>query len=103
MTVLWMEQAQESLGQANRYIRKEYGRKASENFILKMYKVGRLLADNPYMGSVEPLLENSKITYRSIVVNRLNKLVYRIVENRIEIADVWDTRREPRLQADKIK
>jgi hypothetical protein len=35
------------------------------------------------------------MTYRNIVVNRLNKIVYRIVENRIEIADFWNVRREP--------
>ena len=36
-------------------------------------------------------------------MNRLNKIDYRVVEDRIEIADVWDTRREPQQQADGVK
>ena len=103
MRVLWMEQAQEALSQANQFILEEYGRKASEAFLLRMYKIGSLLADNPNMGALEPLLEGRSFAYRSIVVNRLNKIVYRVVEDRIEIADVWDTRREPQQQADGVK
>ena len=36
-------------------------------------------------------------------VNRLNKIVYRIVEDHIEIADFWDVRREPESLAKQVK
>jgi hypothetical protein len=39
----------------------------------------------------------------SIVVNRLNKIVYRIVDDLIEIADFWDVRREPESLAKQVK
>lgn len=40
---------------------------------------------------------------RSIVVNRLNKIVYWINGDVIEIVDFWDTRREPKKQAEQVK
>ena len=52
---------------------------------------------------VEPLLEGTPVLYRSIVVNRLNKLVYFIEEQTIEIVAVWDTRSEPKSQADELQ
>ena len=52
---------------------------------------------------MEQAQEGRPFAYRSIVVNRLNKIVYRVVEDRIEIADVWDTRREPQQQADDLR
>jgi hypothetical protein len=48
-------------------------------------------------------LANATIEYRSIVVNRLNKIVYLINNDDIEIVDFWDTRREPIAQAGQVK
>lgn len=36
-------------------------------------------------------------------MNRINKIVYRITDDRIEIVDFWDVRREPEKQAGNIK
>ena len=38
-----------------------------------------------------------------VVVNNLNKMVYRIADDTIHIADFWDTRREPQKQAQQLK
>ena len=62
-----------------------------------------MLSRNPHLGPVEPYLDNMPEIYRSIVVNRLNKIVYYIKDNGIVIADFWDTRREPRTQAGETK
>ena len=35
------------------------------------------------------------LTYRSVIINGLNKMVYRVDGNIIYIVDFWDTRREP--------
>ena len=55
-----------------------------------------LLESAPYLGKEEPLLENTPILYRSLVVNEINKLVYYINNDFIEIVALWDTRREPK-------
>ena len=103
MKVVWMEQAEEALNQTAVYITGVFGKKASERLLREVYHIGCLLENNPHMGVMEPLLAHRATTYRSIVVNRLNKLVYRIVEDRIEIADFWDVRREPDALAARVK
>ena len=67
-----------------------------------MYSIEKLLVNNPQLGAIEPLLADLPVVYRSIVVNRLNKLVYWINEDTIEIVAFWDTRREPKEQAAKL-
>lgn len=42
-----------------------------------------------------------KKAYRSIIVRRLNKIVYYIDNNTLHIAAFWDTRKEPKRQARK--
>ena len=61
-----------------------------------------LLSKNPNMGSVEPLLADRSIMYRSYVVNRLNKIVYFVKEDHIEVADFWDVRREPKKLSERV-
>jgi hypothetical protein len=41
--------------------------------------------------------------YRSFVVNHLNKIVYRILDDCVEVVDFWDVRREPSALAENIE
>lgn len=61
------------------------------------------LADMPTMGKIDPLFVHRKQAYRSIIVRRLNKIVYYVQGNTIHIAAFWDTRREPKAQANQTK
>lgn len=61
-----------------------------------------LLAENPHLGPIEAFLADLPIHYRSIVVRRLNKIVYRIVNTHIEVVAFWDCRREPKAQARQV-
>jgi hypothetical protein len=65
----------------------------------KVRDIKQLLTINPYLGPVEPYLLDLPSTYRSVVVAHLNKIVYRIENERIEVVDFWDCRREPEKQA----
>lgn len=77
------------------YIRKEFGRSSRDRFMQDVRQLRKLLADNPHLGHVEPLLAHLPQMYRSIVFGRLNKLVYLIHDDVIEIVDLWDVRRDP--------
>lgn len=81
------------------YIKSEFGNTARQEFIHEFRRVVKLLGDNPKIGSSKPLLEGAPVLYRSIVINHLNKLIYWINNDVIEIVDLWDTRREPYNQA----
>ena len=68
------------------------------SFLIIRLKLIPLLASNPYMGKIEPLLINRKgHEYRSLVIHEHFKLIYYIdlSQNILYIVDLWDTRREP--------
>ena len=103
MKVIWHKQAKDALRSTATYIRKNYGLQVRENFRNEVAHVQTLLMNNPEMGPLEPLLADRSIKYRSFVINRLNKIVYYIEDGIIHIADFWDTRREPKNQANQVK
>ena len=61
------------------------------------------LADMPTMGKLDPLFAHRKQAYRSIIVRRLNKLVYYVKDNTLHVAAFWDVRREPQEQTQQTK
>ena len=103
MNVKTLEQAEQAISSTASYIYREFGRKSRDKFLLKIKETKTLLATNPYLGPVEPLMADRASTYRSVVVAKVNKIVYRIVDDRIEIADLWDCRREPKALAEEVK
>lgn len=102
MRVIWSESARELVRQTARYIRKEFGERSRRAFICEIANVDVLLGENPNLGRVEEFLSEKELTYRSIVVNRLNKLIYRVEGDTILIVSMWDTRREPNKQREQI-
>ena len=95
MKVIWMPTAKAELLSTARYIRKEFGRSARIAFMERVHQANTMLAYDPYIGKKEPLLEDLNNEYRSYVLNKINKIVYRIFDNHIKVYDFWDVRREP--------
>ena len=103
MKVIWSIQAKECLQKTSNYIRKEVGKRSKQKFLDEVLHAASLLENNPYLGQVEPLLDEALVEYRSIIVNHINKLVYYIHDNTIEIVVLWDTRREPKSLLDEVE
>lgn len=101
MRIIWSPKATKRLRQVASYIHSEYGSQSSTSFLKEAYRTERLLAKNPLLGSVEPYLENAPVTYRSVNLNRLKKIVYWINDDVIEIVDFWDCRRDPEKLAEQ--
>ena len=93
----------EKIRTTSRYIQANFGKNARMNFRHEIAHVSQLLQKNPNLGPAEPYLSDAPVLYRSIVVNRLNKMVYWINDDVIEIVAFWDTRREPVAQAEQVK
>jgi plasmid stabilization system protein ParE len=102
MRIKVADQAKKKIVHTSKYIRNQFGKEVSEDFKNEIQLIIDLLRENPRIGPVEPLLFEAPVTYRSIVVNRLNKIVYWINEGNIEIVDFWDCRREPKQQAKQV-
>ena len=96
MKVVILQEADRRTKETAEYIRTEFGRQSEQKFKYALREVVNLLQDNPQLGPLEPLLAERASAYRSIVMGRLN-----IVDDRIEIVDLWDCRREPKKQAAK--
>ena len=86
-----------------------FGQKSAEKLdnIFKAYS--RLLSAHPLLGHREPLLTHiTGVTYRSILVHRNYKLIYRVepedseAADRVLIIDVWDTHMSPDFLAARI-
>lgn len=103
MKVVWLPQAKKQLRQTAVYIRGEFGARHRDEFMEDIHHASNLLGENPYMGKTEPLLGDLHTAYRSLVVNHLNKIVYFINDDYIEVAAFWDVRREPKALADQVK
>ena len=61
------------------------------------------LKRSPCIGQIDPLFEDRSVTYRSVIINGLNKLVYRVNDETIRIVAFWDTRMEPEEQAASVR
>ena len=85
------------------YIHSQFGFKRKKAFMQEVRQMTQLLKRSPYIGQIDPLFNDRTKTYRSVVVNGLNKLVYYIEDETIYIAAFWDTRTEPKEQASKVK
>ena len=99
MKVVWQEAAKVGRRQVAAYIRKEFGTRRAKTFRQEIDDTVRLLMNSPNIGQIDPLYADRTLTYRSVVINGLNKMVYRIDGDIIYIVDFWDTRREPTNQA----
>lgn len=99
----WHPQARASYRQVARYINTKFGRKARQDFMQKVKIAEGQLGISPNIGQIDPLFANRSKTYRSIIVNGLNKIVYYVEDDTIYIAAFWDTRREPKNQAEQIE
>lgn len=103
MNVKWFLGAKVAMRQTARYIRGQFGNRSSQEFLRKVMHTEQLLREHPHLGPLEPLLADMTKTYRSIVIQKVNKLVYYIEGDTIHIADFWDVRREPKKLAEQVK
>ena len=58
---------------------------------------------NPYLGKIEPLLEERAIEYHCMIVKKLNKIIYRIDGNLVTVVDFWNLRMNPEKLQNRIK
>lgn len=95
MKVILSDLAKNQIRETANYISREFGKKSRDIFIQSVRETKELLVRNPLIGPIEPLLTNRTENYRSLVIGKLNKMVYSIKGDSINIVAFWDCRREP--------
>ena len=103
MRVIWQEPAKRGRRQIAAYIRQEFGVKRAKKFRQEVADTVNLLSRSPGIGQIDQLFASHATTYRSVIVNGLNKMVYRVDDDVIYIVVFWDARMEPEEQAARVK
>ncbi len=103
MKIRWHKRAAAQLYQVEEYVLRDFGERVRQEFMDEVEQAVLALADMPTMGKIDPLFAHRKQNYRSIIVRRLNKVVYYVKDDILHIAAFWDTRREPKNQAAQTK
>jgi plasmid stabilization system protein ParE len=99
MKVIWHPRAEKAKLQVADYIREKFGFKRKKAFMQEVRQMTQQLKRSPGIGQIDPLFRDRARTYRSVIINGLNKLVYRVDDDTIHIVAFWDTRREPTDEA----
>ena len=103
LKIQWATEARERWRETASCIRREWGVFALRKFKDKTEECQDRLEEFPTLGKVEPLLEDRNKLYRSLVLTEQNKIIYFVESDTIYIVDFWDTRREPKAQANRVK
>ena len=101
MKIKWNSSARADMRQVARYVNRKFGRKARQEFMQRVKDAEQRIATQPNIGPIDPLYAGRLETYRSVIINGLNKMVYRVDGDIIYIVDFWDTRREPIKQREQ--
>ena len=99
----WTDDATERLDAIMEYLLETFGISSVIKLRDEIDSYINTLLTNPNIGRVEPFLVGKRYVYRSIVINSINKIVYRIDEDVLYIIDIWDMRRSPNNLVSRIE
>lgn len=97
----WTDYAKEGRDQIADYIYDRFGEKRSMKFLDDVDEAVDMILHHPSIGTIDPLFADRSVTYRSVIVDGLSKMVYHVEDEVIYISAMWDCRREPQVQAEQ--
>ena len=103
MRIEWTKNAERQRDMVADYIREQFGYRRMKQFIKEVRSTTKMLLHSPYIGKLDPLFADRPLAYRSVIINGLNKLVYRIDSDIIYIVGFWDTRMDDEGQATRVE
>lgn len=103
MRIVWQTPAKEGRRQVSAYIRRQFGIDRVKQFRQDVDQTAKMIMRHPNIGPIDPLFNGRPKTYHSVIINGLSKMVYYIDGETIYIVAFWDTRREPKKQAEQVK
>lgn len=102
MVVKWFPESKQNLRQIANRCNYLFGSKVAKESIRSIHHQVELLGPNPHLGSIEPQLNHRPETWRSLVVHQHLKAVYLVGSETVNIAALWDTRRNPSTMANYL-
>ena len=96
MIIKWSNIALDNWSKIADYIFVKFGFEALQKYEEQTLQWENAILENPSIGTIEPLLQERILNYRYVIIQRQTKLVYFVENGIIVIANVWDTRCEPK-------
>ncbi|GAB6008505.1 type II toxin-antitoxin system RelE/ParE family toxin [Dysgonomonas reticulitermitis] len=83
---------------------KEKSPKVAKEILVDINKTVEPLVKFPQMAAIEPVLSDLPISFRSLIVRNIYKIIYYVDENNgtINIVTVWDCRQNPKNLKDEV-
>jgi|JI102314A1RNA_FD_contig_31_7189465_length_667_multi_2_in_0_out_0_1 plasmid stabilization system protein ParE len=96
--VVWSPKAQESLFEIIDYLDNNWSPEVKENFILKTKTLIERISKRPYSyrASIAP-------NFHEALITKHNLLIYRVVQETVQVVIVWDTRKNPKRKVSSTK
>ncbi len=95
MQVRWDPKIKREIKKVLDYLIQEFGVNNAKLFRNNLNSWTNTIISNPYIGKQEPLLIGLDSIYRSVVVHKYQKLIYKIEDDTLYFLDMWDVRRDP--------
>lgn len=95
MVVKIFPEAERNMNQIYLFCYRKFNKKIALEARRSIRKQLLLRGSNPHLGPIEPLLNHRPETWRSLVVHPHAKAIYLIGAKTVNIAALWDTRRNP--------
>ncbi len=100
--IKWSSGANKDLDRLRFYCEAFFGNRLAKKIIASTMNKIDQLGTFPSIGPLEPLLNHRPEPWRSLVIHRNVKVIYLIRQESVNIAALWDTRREPKSLANYI-
>ena len=96
LNIFWLQFSEDKLKDIHSYYRLKAGKRTAKKMILGIINTTIDLDKNPLIGQKEELLSHRKEEFRYLIFKHY-KIIYWVNNrlNRIEIANIFDTRQEP--------
>lgn len=102
MRVKIFPETEQNMNQIYLFCFQKFGEKVALETRTDIRRQLMLLGPNPHLGPIEPLLNHRPETWRSLVVHPHLKAIYLIGQQTVNIAALWDTRRNPSTMANYL-
>jgi plasmid stabilization system protein ParE len=90
LEIVFTPRAKDTFRLTASFIQQKWGDKSAEKFIDKAYKILNTISFQPYL--FKAYQEND---VRKGLISKQTSVVYRVLDDRIEVLFFWDNRQEP--------
>ncbi|MCD7971138.1 MAG: type II toxin-antitoxin system RelE/ParE family toxin [Candidatus Azobacteroides sp.] len=102
MKISWTKEAVEDLDIIYQYYKK-ISPVIADRIYDRIITEAEILMTFPEIASIEPLLADKKPLARSLIINRIFKVIYYLAKDSIIITNIWDCRQNPELLKENLE